>query len=628
MERMEDKKKNYGWDFPPNAGGGISECFNNAGIESFKGRYWDSLARETIQNSIDARGKNAEGPVIVKFERIDISSDKIPGKDELLEILKACRDYRKTPEKAKEAFERGIEVLSKPFVQMLKISDYNTTGLRGVFSDENSDWHNLVKSSGNSNKESGAGGSFGIGKNAPFACSLLRTVFYATKNEDGETAFQGVAQLASHDRGAGETRGTGFYRDKVTYDPITDFSDVDEVFRRDEIGTDVFVVGLIDAENWKERIIKAVIENFFVALHEEQLVVYVDDTLIDRESLPQLIDKYIKEDKDYMSDQYYEAICNGIPIEFNIDDFGEDGKVQLFVKEDRRFKRKVAMVRSTGMKITHLDRFRGGIFFAGVMIAKGKRLNEFLRQLEPPTHDRWEPSRYEKNEKYAKRILDNLKRRIREEIMKLSKTDEAEVSNIEGMGDFLPDPTIESNPFEEIGNDEYLENANEIPKEAEVKKDKKPEKDKPPKITVNGGGRRKENNSSSNGKRRGNSGTETKRRSRNTGPGKDKSILSEAVSISRIRAFCVNPDKGTYQISIWPDSDGTGVVQVMVVGEDNKLFAEPLEKAISKEKNQPLPITEKSKIGPITFKKGKKETILATFKEPFRWALEVKVNEN
>lgn len=37
-----------------------------------------------------------------------------------------------------------------------------------------------------SDKTSSSGGSFGIGKDAAFACSELRTVFYNTYNQDGE----------------------------------------------------------------------------------------------------------------------------------------------------------------------------------------------------------------------------------------------------------------------------------------------------------------------------------------------------------------------------------------------------------------------------------------------------------
>lgn len=60
---------------------------------------------------------------------------------------------------------------------MLRISDFNTSGLTGSRAEVNTDWTNLTKSSGVSDKKGTSGGSFGIGKFAPFACSDFSTVF-------------------------------------------------------------------------------------------------------------------------------------------------------------------------------------------------------------------------------------------------------------------------------------------------------------------------------------------------------------------------------------------------------------------------------------------------------------------
>ena len=59
----------------------------------------------------------------------------------------------------------------------------------------NSPWCNLTKSQGASDKSGSNGGSFGIGKFAPYACSAFRTVFYSTLDRDGISAYQGVARL-------------------------------------------------------------------------------------------------------------------------------------------------------------------------------------------------------------------------------------------------------------------------------------------------------------------------------------------------------------------------------------------------------------------------------------------------
>ena len=73
---------------------------------------------------------------------------------------------------------------------VLRISDFNTSGLLGSREEINTDWTNLTKSSGASDKKGTAGGSYGIGKYAPFACSDYATVFYSTYDINNEEAYQ------------------------------------------------------------------------------------------------------------------------------------------------------------------------------------------------------------------------------------------------------------------------------------------------------------------------------------------------------------------------------------------------------------------------------------------------------
>lgn len=104
------------------------------------------------------------------------------------------------------------------FIDVLRISDFNTKGLQGSEQEYNTPWHNLVKAAGVSGKDGSDGGSYGIGKAAPFACSDIRTLFYATKDIDGLSAFQGIAKLVSFQEKTffgkdkdSITSGTGYY---------------------------------------------------------------------------------------------------------------------------------------------------------------------------------------------------------------------------------------------------------------------------------------------------------------------------------------------------------------------------------------------------------------------------------
>ena len=71
---------------------------------------------------------------------------------------------------------------------MLRISDHLTSGLTGSRELINTNWTNLIKSSGVSDKKGASGGSFGIGKFATFACSDYASVFYSTYDINEECA--------------------------------------------------------------------------------------------------------------------------------------------------------------------------------------------------------------------------------------------------------------------------------------------------------------------------------------------------------------------------------------------------------------------------------------------------------
>ena len=64
-----------GWYFPP-TNGGLGDGFNNPGIAHFNGSPLTSLARETIQNSLDASTASNQ-PVHVSFELINLDAGKI-----------------------------------------------------------------------------------------------------------------------------------------------------------------------------------------------------------------------------------------------------------------------------------------------------------------------------------------------------------------------------------------------------------------------------------------------------------------------------------------------------------------------------------------------------------------------
>lgn len=84
---------NIGWNFPSSNYGtikGISE----AGIETFRGNLFQSLAKEICQNSLDAR-VNMDKPVKLEFMLTSVPKCEIDGFGELYKAMALCKDYWK-----------------------------------------------------------------------------------------------------------------------------------------------------------------------------------------------------------------------------------------------------------------------------------------------------------------------------------------------------------------------------------------------------------------------------------------------------------------------------------------------------------------------------------------------------
>ena len=190
------------WDFPL-LGTGNEQGYSNAGIETFKGtELIDNLAREICQNSLDAK-QSIDVPVIVSFSLKEFATDDHPALRSLRKSVDGCkRFWGNRVKKVKEnAFIQAMEdAFTDDKIKVLVASDYNTKGLTGMNAghDDDSAWRSLTSSDGSSDKEDNtSGGNFGIGKNAPFACSVFSTVFYNTTAIDGGVGFQGTARWIS-----------------------------------------------------------------------------------------------------------------------------------------------------------------------------------------------------------------------------------------------------------------------------------------------------------------------------------------------------------------------------------------------------------------------------------------------
>ena len=86
------------WRFPGN-NYTTDNGLDTADMETFKKDAISSLAREVCQNSIDARRKDAKGPVRIEFKSFEIEKNDIPGRDDLENQIQDCLDTWTTHKK-------------------------------------------------------------------------------------------------------------------------------------------------------------------------------------------------------------------------------------------------------------------------------------------------------------------------------------------------------------------------------------------------------------------------------------------------------------------------------------------------------------------------------------------------
>lgn len=121
-----------GWKFPLN-NDGDKDGLNDSGIETFKGVPYESLAREVIQNSLDAADPDKGAPVEVHFKLYNMPKNIFPGADEFTQILQACKKEKPDHQGTQKFFDVALSVIASDEMQVIKISDFNTTGLLNSF---------------------------------------------------------------------------------------------------------------------------------------------------------------------------------------------------------------------------------------------------------------------------------------------------------------------------------------------------------------------------------------------------------------------------------------------------------------------------------------------------------------
>ncbi len=465
------------WNFPV-ADGAQYHGIGDSGIDLFSGAPVSSLAREICQNSIDARVDNK--PVRVEFQSTMISASDLPGRDELVCAYKDAYEFVKKQGKMKRAeeyFGRTIPMLEGGQIEVLRISDFNTTGLLGsdkADSDYTTPWFKLVRSVSSSDKIEGSIGSYGSGKMAAFACSDLQTVFYSTLDEKGHKAHEGVSKLICYkDPNNHEHLDVGYYSQPHSM-PITGQLSFENDYVRTEPGTDIYILGYRSSgEDWVRSMIVSIIEGFFYAIMENHLIVNVNGEQINSGSIGKYIEKYKEKISENTLD-YYELL-NDPTVTPESYSFKSKDDIKVYMAVRPGLHKRIAIIRYPGMKVFDKGHISSTVSFGGICVIEGKEIATLFGGMENIQHNKWELERYKKDpSKYsdAKKNRDLLFKEFKDLFEKMKGKDHGDEFDPK-VGDVLPDPFADQNDTQE-SIDDTLTNIGEArtPKPAETKSEK------------------------------------------------------------------------------------------------------------------------------------------------------------
>lgn len=444
--------KEKGWD-----------GLNNAAINSFNSNIINSFVREMFQNSNDARingdnGSASKRPLEISIDYRTVSEDAIPEFSRFRKILDQIAHDHPVH---KYFFENAKKAIANPKkIPLFIYEDFNTTGLSGADDDVNSSFNSCVLSEGTSVKEKeDSGGSFGIGKNAIFGFSKLRTVFYSSLNSKNEFIFQGLSKLACWKDEKGINKESRVYLGEgIHFSSIRSLSELPEkaqkLFKRDRPGLSQFALGPVQEPNWVETFGKAILRNYWLLLSQGELTVKLknEGTLqetISVKTLDSLMGKYFDPHNYRKRDdvkpegnpfEYYHAFKNAKKVVKNIPALG---KVELYIEEIQTNRTsRIAYLRNSMVVFSDSQWGFGSLKYAGVFQCVSSKGNQILKNMEPPTHDSFDPERLtEKSDQLSvnegRKILEQIGDVIKEELKKIKDKYSKPVESIPWLDDLL-----------------------------------------------------------------------------------------------------------------------------------------------------------------------------------------------
>jgi len=423
------------WHFAPSlhtqdTGGEDSDQFPNDPI--------NNLAREIIQNSLDARKDDA--PAVVEFHLFTTPTEDFPGLDSMVDYIMRLHSQKTA---AKNASPKEITAVKNFMTALgyanktgkiawLRISDFNTTGLWGSSTpaNKNTAWHAFIHGVGKNQKGEKSGGSKGQGKRAIFVNSSLKTMLVSTYSfnedtQDEEKASIGVARLLSltldeeDSYNPDTTLGIGYCvnddEKSIKYHtPTNELLEIDPEFSREEMGygTDIYLPFFAAEEYWDDVIAIETLISFLPAILDGDLrvVISYDTTTVKQEINSSNITRYLagkgwgKKD----AEAIYTVLTSTNTKKIKYTEKSGFEMTLCLLQDNLDGLNNVYEYRlPTKMKIRK-EAKDSSVGYTGVLFVEGEEICKRLRSIEDATHSNWYVGRYKETEYDKKQIEEAL----------------------------------------------------------------------------------------------------------------------------------------------------------------------------------------------------------------------------
>lgn len=378
------------WNFNKLPQGFDYQGIRDGDIEVFDKTRYQSIVRESVQNSLDAKLEKNK-PVEVSFNFFKVSKTEYPNLSHIEERIKASRKWEKANDDDKDLIDQMIKAFEPINYSCLEISDSNTKGMEAETT-----FDSFAHSRNVSTKDSGASaGSKGMGKAAYFAASYLRTLLVSSiYYRNNAKLFQGISRISTHDLQGVTYNYKGYFSEDFL--PMNSFKNVPNTFKRDTVGTSIFILGLWPEKDRIEIMKRELVNNFWLAILEKELIVNIDGERIDSQNLYSLVSELypdLYESGNFNANpnprpyiEAYQGIrCHKKEYPDKIDHLG---KVKFIIAKNNIYQGRIANFRLSKMLIykdsAHL--YKG---YCGIFICEDLQGNQTLKRLENATHTEW-----------------------------------------------------------------------------------------------------------------------------------------------------------------------------------------------------------------------------------------------